>query len=192
MIVGFGDLDPNELAPSRSDLRQATDELLAAIAQLNSDVAGADAGAVAGAAAVPFVTGSDVGFTGSAAVDPTLMDGWQRYAKEVLAWDSGPDALIHIVDRTWLTELVAYEKQFNSFLQQLQAAGVSTSVAAFTFSSHPSAITSGLNAAASAARGFSSTIGTVLLVGGITVVGLYVLTLFTASKTIRDTGIKLL
>ena len=61
MIVGFGDLDPNELAPSRSDLRQATDELLAAIAQLNSDVAGADAGAVVKVRARVQIVGEWIG-----------------------------------------------------------------------------------------------------------------------------------
>lgn len=185
MIARMGVVDPNSTFPSRSELSLDTKALRDAIANVSADVAAA----------------SDL--------DQSLVNVWTSYASEVSSWDSGPDFLIHIVNSTWLAELVDYEKRFNELLSQLEGAGLDTAVQAFTFGSNPTLPDKILDAGESTVSGVAQAVGgaaktaldipkvlagdvtTILVVGGVLVAGILGYLIYESGRTVRHTGLKL-
>ncbi len=125
MIIGvprprvMGDLDPNQiLSPSRDQLGQETDELLARTAQLGQDWFNSD--------------GNNV--------SQNQLASWRAFVAAVKSWDAGPRFITHLLGTTWRDELVAYQQQFNDFRAQFLAAGVQPTIAPFTFNPGPPGI----------------------------------------------------
>lgn len=178
-LRGMGDLDPSAiLPPSRDELSNETDLLLGHIQQLGADYFNAD---------------------DNSGVSQTLLSSWNTFVSQVNSWDAGPRFLAHIIDTTWRDELIGYQQQFNTFLQQFQGAGISTSVAPFTFNVAPSTASKVVDALGNAANKVTkplttalSTIETVAIVGGLLGVGFLFYLTWETGRTARHVGAELL
>lgn len=171
---GMADLDPSAiLPPSRDELSNETDLLLGHIQQLGQDFFNSDTNSV----------------------DQALLSSWNTFVSQVNSWDAGPRVLAHVVDITWRDQLLGYQQQFNGFLQSFAAAGVSTSVAPFTFNAPPSTLSKIATAAEDAAKAGAkplldtlSTLEKAAIVGGVALLGFAVYLTYEAGRTVRHVG----
>lgn len=163
----MGNLDPNQLVPSRDELESETEALDRSIVQLARDV-----------------------FDSDVNVSRGVLASWDSFVSEFHAWNSGPSFLAHVVNETWLSELVDFQRRFNHFVDVFGSAGVGSGVPAFNFVSKPGPIDNLVNGAGNALKKGLSTIETTLIVSGVVVVGLYLFTIYEAGRTVRAAGMR--
>jgi len=176
---GMNDLDPNQiLSPSRDQLGDETDMLLARIAQ----------------------TGHDYFNSEINDVTQDLLARWDAFVGSVNDWDAGPRILTHLLGTTWRDELIDRQQRYNGFRNEFIQAGVAVTAPAFTFAAAPPStldkLGSKLGDAASTAlaplKAVGSTLETVAIVGGVVAAAFLFYLTFETGKTARHVGAELL
>jgi hypothetical protein len=176
---GMNDLDPNQiLSPSRDQLGQETDMLLARIAQTGHDYFASD---------VNDVT-------------QDLLGRWDAFVSEVTNWDAGPRIITHLLGTTWRDETIAYQQKYNGFRNEFINAGVGVTSPAFTFTAAaPTTLDKLINQAGGAAdkvlaplKAGLGTIETVAIVGSVVAAAWIFYLTFETGRTARHVGAELL